>query len=255
MALLPACATQVPPDDPVYQRIGELQHQVDQLQRLVKGQQFMGVVSDQQQLQRELSALRGQIQTLQHEFQQSRQRQQAINRNFDQRLAQLGGGSPAVFQGGSTGAAAGGTAASGGQDNSAQGGAAPTRKVSDSTAYRAAFDKLRAGNNGAAVVAFQAFIQNYPNSSLVPNAWYWMAETHYVNGEYKKAIDNFREVLSDYPNSAKAPDAYLKIGYAQYALGEYDQARDTFKAVIRKYPGTTPADLAQRRLQKMGAQG
>lgn len=248
VALLSACATHVSPSDPVYHRIAQLQHQVDQLQKLVKGSQFMGVVSDQQQLQNRLSSLQGQIQTLHHQLQQTRKRQQSVNRNFNQRLVRLGGGAPAGM---TSGAASGvvskvpgssATSSQGAQGSGAATGTS-TQSVSDHTAYRAAFNKLRAGHNTAALKAFKSFIKDYPKSSLVPNAWYWMAETHYVNGEYKQAIGNFREVIKNYPNSAKTPNAFLKVGYAQYALGEYSKARSTFKAVMSKYPGTTAADL------------
>lgn len=262
-ALLAGCATQVPPGDPVYTRIGELQHQVDQLQKLVKGQQFMSVVSDQQALQQRISSLRGQLETLQHQLKQLRRRQQSVNRNFDQRLATLEGGvpqgvdvtGPIAATSGTTQKSAGGTSQNAGGATAANGKQAGTssQSVSDHTAYRAAFDKLRAGHNEAAVRAFKAFIQDYPDSSLVPNAWYWMAETHYVNGNYKEAIGNFKKVITQYADSPKAADSYLKIGYAQYALGNYDKARSTFKDVVRKYPGSTPADLARQRLRKMGA--
>jgi tol-pal system protein YbgF len=125
----------------------------------------------------------------------------------------------------------------------------------DALAYQAAFDKLRAGNYSAAIKGFGGFITQYPNSSYVPNAWYWMGETHYVNGEYKQAIDNFQQVVAKYPASPKASDAYLKMGYAQYALKDYSAAQATFKGVISHYPGTTAASLAGQRLQQMGAQG
>lgn len=254
VALLAGCATTVPPSDPVYTRISELQNQVDKLQKLVKGQQFMSVVSGQQTMQQKLSSLQGELATLRHQLQQSNQRQQAVNRNFDQRLATLEGGSPegvpgAVVSG--SGASGAATAAGAGQSGGQSGGQSSGQQ-SDQQAYRAAFDKLRSGLDGAAVGAFKQFIKNYPDSSLVPNAWYWMAETHYVNGKYQDAITAFRKVITKYPNSDKAGDSWLKIGYAQYALGDYDKARSTFKKVIQKFPGTTPADLAKQRLSQMG---
>ncbi|MGH8271547.1 MAG: YbgF trimerization domain-containing protein, partial [Gammaproteobacteria bacterium] len=96
VVLLGGCATQVTPDDPVYQRIAGLQHQVDQLQKLVKGQGMMDVVSSQQQMQQELATLQGQIQDLQHQYQQSRLREQSVDQEFDRRLAAIEQGASAV---------------------------------------------------------------------------------------------------------------------------------------------------------------
>ncbi len=260
VALLGGCASQVAPDDPVYQRIADLQHQVSQLQKVVKGQGLMDVASSQQQMQQELATLQGQIQDLQHQYQQSLAREQSVDQDFDRRLAALEQGASAVgIQAGGNKPPAGASDASGAMATTpgagtTQGGGA-SGQGSDYAAYQAAFAKLRSGNNADAITAFTGFIKQYPDSRFVPNAWYWMAETHYVNGEYQDAIGDFQQVLDKYPDSPKTADSYLKIGYAQYALKDYRSATATFKAVISKYPGTTVADLARQRLNQMGAQG
>ncbi len=261
VALLAGCTTTVPLNDPVYTRIDSLQQQVNKLQKLVKGQGLMNVASGQQQLTQQIADLQGQIQALQHQLAQQQQHERAVDQNFDQRLTVLEGGTPAGFAGGGASGTAGATGSgnaanpSGSPTTPPKSGAAGSGQSTDYAAYQAAFGKLRAGDNAGAITAFQKFIQQYPNSRFVPNAWYWMAETHYVNGQYKTAIDDFQRVLTKYPSSPKAPDSQLKIGYAQYALKDYKGARATFQTVIRKYPGTTSADLARQRLQKMGSQG
>ncbi|MGH8161924.1 MAG: tol-pal system protein YbgF [Gammaproteobacteria bacterium] len=257
VAVLAGCSTSVPLNDPVYTRIDALQQQVSKLQKRIKGEGLMNVASGQQQLTQQMADLQGQIQDLQHQLARQQQHERAVDQNFDQRLTTLEGGKPAGFT--NTGA----TGTSGNSSNSSgsvatapsNSGTSGSSQSSDYAAYQAAFGKLRSGDNAGAITAFQQFIQRYPNSRFVPNAWYWMAETHYVNGQYKDAISNFKQVLTKYPNSPKAADSQLKIGYAQYALKDYKGARTTFRTVIKKYPGTTPADLAKQRLQKMGSQG
>ncbi|HEX5314897.1 MAG TPA: tol-pal system protein YbgF [Gammaproteobacteria bacterium] len=271
---LGGCSSAVSPDDPVYQQIDQLQTKVDRLQHVVGGQAMMNMASQQQQSSEQLSTLQGEVQDLEHRLQQMQSHQQLVNRDFDQRLAALGQGSTLATPGVGAGPGAGNGAGSAGGNYfptgpialaasasappvaSANASATPTpSQGADSEAYQAAFDQLRAGNYSAAVRGFDAFIKKYPQSSYVPNAWYWMGETHYVNGEYKDAIDNFQQVVTKYPSSAKASDAYLKMGYAQYALKDYNGAQATFKSVISHYPGTPAASLAQQRLQQMGAPG
>lgn len=253
--LVAGCSTQVSPDDPVYQKIDTLQSQVKHLQQVAGGQGMMDMASQQQQLQQEIASLQGQIQDLQHELQQSENRQQLVAQDFDQRLSALEQGASAVgIRAGTAGKpaspAAGGVAPAAASTQGQANGA-----TSDYQAYQAAFAKLRAGHYSEAVTSFDSFIKKYPKSQFVANAWYWMGETHYVNGEYQSAINDFQQVLTKYSDSPKAADAYLKVGYAQYALKDYKDARSTFNGVISRYPGTTAADLAKQRLQVMDAQG
>lgn len=254
--LLAGCATQVAPDDPVYQKLDALQKRVDRLQQVAGGQGLMSMASEQQQMQQELASLQGQLQDLEHQLALSQTREQAVDKDFDRRLAALEQGASAA--GIKLGATAPAGAASSPTPSAQSAAAAPAPAAappSDAQAYQAAFDKLRAGNYSAALSAFDAFIKQYPDSRLVSNAWYWMGETHYVNGEYQAAIRDYQQVLTKYSGSAKAPEAYLRIGYAQKALKDYKDARATFKAVIARYSGTTAADLAKKQLQKMDQQG
>lgn len=255
--LVAGCATQVSPDDPVYQKIDTLRKEVHQLKQVAGGQGMMNMASQQQQLEQELANLQGQVQDLQHELQQSENRQQLVAKDFDQRLSALEQGvSAAGIQAGTSAkASSAASAAAAPAGAAAPSGKAAPQPPSDYQAYQAAFDKLRAGNYSAAVSGFEAFIKQYPKSRYVSNAWYWMGETHYVNGNYKEAVHDFQQVLTKYADSPKASDSYLKIGYAQYALKDYKDARGTFKAVISRYPGSTAADLAKQRLQQMDAQG
>lgn len=258
VALVAGCSTQVPQSDPVYQKLDALQQQVAHLQKVVQGQGLMDLASNQQQLEQQLSDLQGQIQELQHDLAQAQDRQQDVDKSFDQRLSALEQGASAVGIQAGVGAGGHKPATGAPQGGSGQGGAAAPSgggQPSDYQAYRDAFNKLRNGDDAGAIAGFKAFIQKYPTSRFVPNAWYWMGEAHYVDGEYKEAIANFQQVLTKFSNSAKASDAYLKVGYAQYALKDYKSARQTFQAVIQRYPGTTAADLARQRLQQMGSQG
>lgn len=257
VTLVAGCATQVAPNDPVYQKLDALQQQVAHLQKVVQGQGLMDLASNQQQLEQQLSDLQGQIQELQHDLAQAQDRQQGVDKAFDQRLAALEQGASAV--GIQAGVGSGGRKSSASAQKSSSeksaAGAQGGGEQSDYQAYRAAFNKLRNGDDAGAIALFKAFIQKYPKSRFIPNAWYWMGEAHYVDGEYKEAISNFQQVLTKFSDSAKASDAYLKVGYAQYALKDYKSARQTFQAVIQRYPGTTAADLARQRLQQMGSQG
>ena len=118
-------------------------------------------------------------------------------------------------------------------------------------AYTAALKSLRAGHYLAASRGFRTYIQTYPNTSLTPNAVYWLGESYYAMHHYRVAIKAFKYLLSHFPDSAKAPGARLKLGYAQFELKQMASARATLKSVLANYPGSHVATLARRRLHQI----
>jgi tol-pal system protein YbgF len=99
--------------------------------------------------------------------------------------------------------------------------------------------------------AFETFLAQFPTSPLADNAQYWLAETHYVRGQFTDALPEFRKVLEQYPQSAKLPDALLKVGYCQIELGDRTAARTSLQEVMRQFPDTTAARLASQRLSSL----
>ncbi|MBS0570021.1 MAG: tol-pal system protein YbgF [Proteobacteria bacterium] len=119
------------------------------------------------------------------------------------------------------------------------------------TAYDTAFSALKDGRYAESARLFQAFIMQFPNDELTPNAYYWLGESYYVTQNYPVSMDTFRKLLAQFPNSQKAPDALLKVGYCQYELKQWDQAQATLNQVLQQYPNTTVANLAQGRLRAL----
>ncbi len=94
----------------------------------------------------------------------------------------------------------------------------------------------------------EEFLTEFPNSTLVPNAVYWVGESFYSQKDYLVAIDLFREVLRRFPESGKAKAAMLKIGYSYKRLDEFSQARRHLLKVVEKYPTSNEARLARTML-------
>ena len=130
-------------------------------------------------------------------------------------------------------------------------GAPPADAAGEQPTYDAAFAALKDGRYAEAARRFQTFLDQYPNSALAGNAYYWLGESYYVTQNYKIALKSFQTLLQRYPDSQKAPDALLKVGYSQYELKEWDQAEATLNQVVQSYPDTTVAHLAQGRLRAL----
>jgi tol-pal system protein YbgF len=119
--------------------------------------------------------------------------------------------------------------------------------------YDRALAKYFSGEYAQARTEFFTFQERFPDHSLVPNALYWQAETHYAQKQFAQSILVFKELSRRYPTSAKNPDALLKAGYAYEQLGDYPNARFHLQIVITDHPGTPAADLARKRLSHLPA--
>ncbi len=120
--------------------------------------------------------------------------------------------------------------------------------------YEKAYGFLLQQNYGAAQAGFTDFLKLYPKDSLVPNALYWLGETHYVQRNYADAAEAFDIVTQAYGSSAKAPDSYLKRGMALAQLGKKQDACSMLGGLPSKYP-SAPANVkakADSERQRLG---
>lgn len=121
--------------------------------------------------------------------------------------------------------------------------------------YDTAFRTLREGKYEDAIIEFKALIQDYPESELVDDALYWIAEANYVTKNYEVALPVFEQIIRDYSENRRAPEAMLKIGYIYYDMQDYEQAQNYLLEVIDRFPASRSAFSARRRLDKMQRDG
>lgn len=125
----------------------------------------------------------------------------------------------------------------------------------EQSAYDQAFAALKDTRYADAAMQFSAFVDQYPNSSFAPNAYYWLAETYYVTRDFETALAMFQIVLERFPDSSKAGDALLKLGFSHFELQEWPAARSALEQVRADYPDTTLSRLADSRLREMRLSG
>jgi tol-pal system protein YbgF len=249
-----------------------LADRVSRLEQQAQNQNQGGttLVNQVQALQSQLQQMQGQIEELQHQLQEANDKNKAQYVDLDSRLGRLEGGAGAAgstpgnaantanptpaasaAQPPASDAGKGGKAAAGA---AAAKGAAPANAATAQAAYDDAFKSLRGGDYAVASRSFRSFIQQYPDSPLLPNAYYWLGESYYATMNYQVALEAFQTLLSQFPQSEKAPDAMLKAGYSQIELKQVDAGKATLKTVSTKYPGSKAASLAQERLRRLQMQ-
>jgi tol-pal system protein YbgF len=118
-------------------------------------------------------------------------------------------------------------------------------------AYTAALNTLESGAAQEAEFLFTAFLSTYPQSSLAPNAEYWLGECFYNQKRYSDAILAFQNVMGQYPNHNKASASLLKIGYAYERLADQQNAVFYLQQLLENYPGSEPEQLARAALNRL----
>ncbi|MFT3905627.1 MAG: tol-pal system protein YbgF [Steroidobacteraceae bacterium] len=243
---LSGCALTPAAEDPVQVRLGDLDSRLGRVERVVDNQSLVQLSQRVDALEAQLRELRGRSEEMQNASDSQRKQQRDLYNDLGQRLTAL---EQAVKAAAASGVAP--PAAIGATPAVSNSGGATAPATEELAAYQRAFDAIKSGDYSGAIAQFRAFMGNYPNSTLIGNAQYWIGEAYYVPQDYDSAATAFRAVGERWPNSAKAPDALLKLGYTQVELKKYALARQTLTQVSQRYPGTDAARLATEKLAKL----
>ncbi|AWK14705.1 tol-pal system protein YbgF [Candidatus Fukatsuia symbiotica] len=119
----------------------------------------------------------------------------------------------------------------------------------DENAYKQATSSREKQQYDQAIVAFENFLTQYPESVYLPNVNYWLGQLYYNNkGEKDIAASYYAFVVKNYPQSAKSADAMLKVGMIMQDKKQTDKAKAVYQQVIKKYPNSQAAAEAQKKL-------
>ena len=201
-----------------------------------QGKAQLDLANQLQRQSEEIARLRGQVETLTYELETAKKRQQDFYLDLDTRLRKFepqGAGSAAVDP--ATGA------------NSPAAAADPARENKE---YEAALNQFKAAKYKEAAWAFSAFVKKYPDSSLAPNAQFWLGNAWVAQRNCAKAIEAHSVVTTRYADSPKAPDAWLAMATCQQEMGSAGAARRSLESLIAKYPSAPAAETARERLKK-----
>ena len=152
----------------------------------------------------------------------------------------------------------------------------PTSTTADRLRFRQAENLLQSGDYEGAVDEFRQYLRITNNRSLVPDAYYNMADAYLRIDENDKAAEAYETIINEFPDSERAAvslaelgrirfeqgrfseskqryeelaehdsryreESLLGIGNANLALGNTDEARQNFEEVISMNPDNNPA--------------
>lgn len=223
-------------------------------------------------MQSELQALRGQLETLSHQVQELQDQQKKMYSDLDKRVNQKTSNAISADSDSDT---AGNIPA-----DTIKPKAKPSKvktpvvthavtadkAPSSSTAdqpnvaeeqqiYQSAYNFIKAKKYNEAASTLQNMLQKYPSGQFAANAHYWLGELYGLMGKNDLSLTEFETVVKNYPDSPKVADAQLKLGLIYAGLFKWPDAKSAFKKVINTYPGTSSARLASEQMKQIKLAG
>ncbi len=225
---------------------------LNKIEDALKNQGLLDLFTQLEALKVEMNKLRGQIEELNNNIDNTAKRQKDMYLDLDTRVRRFEqGGTPPAAESPAVNPAAAGAAAAGAPAVAV----ARTDSAEETRSYEAAQSQRRVGNYQGAIVAFQNFIRQYPKSTLAPRAQYWIGDSYFNLRDFKLAIGSQQTLLKTYPDSPTVPDAMLNIASSQIEMGEGANGKRTLEDLVTRFPVSEAAEKAKRRLAALGNPG
>lgn len=233
-------------DDEARKQIVELRKTVEALdQRLeVATRNQIDFANQIETLRADVARLIGQVEVLGNSLESAHKRQQDFYVDLDNRLRKL---ETAAASAHAASASAGDTPAAGAQ-TATETKPDPQTEMRD---YETALGHLRESRFKEAQAGFEAFIAKHPQSSLLPNAHYWLGSSLFQQKAYSGAATVFGKLAANWPNDPKAPDAMLQQSNALVGAKDVDGAIKVLEALVEKYPTSPTVETARARIKTL----
>jgi len=207
----------------------QIEEQLDELTRLLENRNRMQIRFQNQldELSQEVSQISGSLELFNHKIEQIENRQRNLYQLIEEQKSAIAK-SPIA---------------------NATENSEPVA-IDEKAAYQSAVDLVLVEKDyQQAITAFEAFVIDHPESSLVANSQYWLGQLLYKEKKRDEARSAFLIVTEKYPDSSKRADSLFKIGIIDEYLGKTNSAKAFYEKVLKEYPSSSAAGLAGKRLK------
>ena len=117
-----------------------------------------------------------------------------------------------------------------------------SRNLKDAILYWIAEVYFKSNNFLKAAVFYHRVIDEFPNSSYVPLAFYSLGWSSFQENKFQEASSYFKAIEERYPKEPQAKDAAFKVIECLYNLKDYSSLRDKGRNSLKLFSGD-PAHL------------
>ncbi|MHB8766859.1 MAG: tol-pal system protein YbgF, partial [Deferrisomatales bacterium] len=125
-------------------------------------------------------------------------------------------------------------------------------KLSGQALYDQAYALYKQAKYPEARELFATYIQDNPDTNLTDNAYFWIGETYYDQGQFEPAILEYDKAIQKFPKGDKVASALLKQAFAFDAIGDRVDARILLKKILREHASSEQAAIAKKKLELLG---
>lgn len=104
------------------------------------------------------------------------------------------------------------------------------------------------------IATVRRLLDEFPTSSLVPDALLEMTESYIQLGDNRAALDTYRRLVAEYPATEQGRRGYLQMALTQLNTGDKKGAIASYKDVVRLYPTSDEARMAVDELKRLSAE-
>ena len=117
--------------------------------------------------------------------------------------------------------------------------------------YEEADSLVKATRYKEAFGAFDKFIVSYPNSDLLPKAKYSLGYSQWALKNYNAAIKTYSKIIQLHPDSEIIPEVIYGIANCEIQLTRITKAKKTLRKLIIKYPQSEIIENSKKRLKAL----
>ena len=103
----------------------------------------------------------------------------------------------------------------------------------------------------AAISAYRACAENYPQSSFAGESFKRIVTFQIGKKDYDRANETLERVFQDYPDAPWLDEMLLRWGIVKYRTGDIEGAKEKFRKILEEYPSGPASGQAQNFLQKL----
>lgn len=114
--------------------------------------------------------------------------------------------------------------------------------------------RLLDGDFAGAREAFERYTEQFPDGEQAAEAWYWLGETHFVNGAFEEAADAYIASLRMDRRGPRGPDALVRLGASLDGLGQSGRACEVLATFPQEFPNASEdaRRKARREVSRIG---
>ncbi|WP_439533190.1 tetratricopeptide repeat protein [Polymorphobacter sp.] len=101
---------------------------------------------------------------------------------------------------------------------------APAKAATAADAWQAAYAQVVSKNWPATERMMSAYLTDWPRSTRIPQAQYWLGRSHAERNQHAQAADAYLKVYNNHPRSERAADALIGLSNALIGIKNPQQA-------------------------------